>query len=217
MHRPPEIQYLEFLAFQLCLLEYEHALRQTPSGAWHPIPPTAPKGRRASLREIERVRDYLGHAWRGSDLSIRTEHPVPQVEADEYKRTHRADLWDECLKMTKLESSVAAIEWGERVRCDGDMIWVHMPNSKFWELVYIEGYPGTNRHCARSIVTEEVLYELQEDGNSLHGNIPKMADCSFIWDDFKQDRKTNWDRAAKEVVDKWAEREGFAINKDGVI
>lgn len=217
MHRPHEIQHLEHLAYQMLLLEYEHALRQTPSGTWHPIPPPKPVGRRKSLQEIERVRNHLAHAWRGSDLSIRTEHPVPTVEADDYTRTHRADLWDECLKFTRLESSVTALAWAERVRCDGDMIWVQFPNSAFWDLVYIDGYPGTKRHCARSIVTEDVLYELREDGNSLHGNIPKMADCSQVWNDFKQDRKTNWDHAANEVVDKWAEREGFAINKNGVV
>lgn len=196
---------------QLGLLEYEKALRETPSGAFHPIPPQAPKGRRICLREIERIGTHLGRAWR-SDANIRENLIDVPENADAYGRSHRADLWIEYVKLARLPGSLAAIEWAERVRCDDDMIWVHMPGEKNWELVYIEGYPGqSGRFCARSIVTEDVLYELQEDGNSLHGNIPKTADCSIPWSTFKLNKKASWEKAATEIMDQWAKREGFSI------
>lgn len=213
IRKHPDIALLEAVSHQCQLLEYESHLRSTPSGTWHPMPPVFREGRLEALNQIERVGAHLGMLWR-SDVNVRADLQAAPENSDAYGRTHRADLFTEYRLLTSAKQANRVIEWAKDIRCHDDMFWVHIPGAKNWELVYVEGYPGgVGRFCARSTLTEEVLYELRDNGDSLHGNIPKLADCPIQWSLFKQDKGAYWNVAASKVMDEWAEREGFSLDK----
>lgn len=202
------INQLCFIAYQMLLLEYESTCRATPSGCWLPLPPPEPKGRQDALKAIEQAREVLGSRWR-SDAHIAHE----SNDKDEYGRGPRCDLYAESTKLFELNKVQETIEWAKKAYGEGDMLWVHFPGEKHWTLVYLQGCP-TRGVYAHDIVSDEMLYAVGHTGNSINNTILKKADCSIPFSTFSTNRKLHWERAAKEILDKYEQGATVAISRE---